>query len=45
MTIPDSVLRELAPLPYDVLRPQIQDGDLMLCSAHDIGSRIMRPAF
>lgn len=42
MTIADSVLRDLAPLPYDVLRPQIRDGDLMLCSAHDIGSRAIR---
>ncbi len=42
MTIPDDALQNLAPLPYDVLRPQIQDGDLMLCSAHDLGSRAIR---
>ena len=39
MTIPDSVLGDLAPLPYHILRPQIRDGDLMLCSAHDLGAR------
>lgn len=42
MTVPDSVLQDLAPRPYSVLRPQIRDGDLMLCSAHDLGSRAIR---
>lgn len=42
MTIHDSVLQDLAPLPYHVLRTQIRDGDLMLCSAHDLGSRAIR---
>jgi hypothetical protein len=42
MTIPDTVLQDLAPLPYSQLRPQIRDGDLMLCSARDLGSRAIR---
>jgi hypothetical protein len=42
MTVPETVLDDLAPQPYAVLRPQIRDGDLMLCSAHDLGSRAIR---
>ena len=42
MSIPDTILQDLEALPYNVLRPQISDGDLMLCSAHDLGSRAIR---
>ena len=41
MTISDDAL-ELPPRPYTELRPQIRDGDLLMCSAHDWGSRLIR---
>jgi hypothetical protein len=42
MTIPTDVLSVLAPQPYEHVRAEIRDGDLLLCSAHDFGSRMIR---
>jgi hypothetical protein len=40
MTIQDTVLTELARQPYAAIRHWIRDGDVLLCSANDFGSRI-----
>jgi hypothetical protein len=42
MTIQDTVLTELAPQPYAAIRDRIRDGDVLLCSANDFGSRMIR---
>ena len=42
MTIQDSILSELPPQPYAMIRDQIRDGDMLLCSANDLGSRLIR---
>ena len=42
MTISDTALSELPPQPYASIRGQIRDGDLLLCSATDMGSRMIR---
>ena len=42
MTIPPDVLTTLKPLPYEEVRALVQDGDLLLCSAHDPMSRLIR---
>ncbi len=42
MTISDAVFDELPPQPYAAVRDQVRDGDLLLCSATDNGSRIIR---
>jgi hypothetical protein len=42
MSIPDDILTTMKPQPYDEVRRQVQDGDLMLCSAWDPMSRMIR---
>jgi hypothetical protein len=42
MTIPDDVLNTMAPQTYKQVRDQVQDGDLLLCSATDPMSRLIR---
>ncbi len=42
MTIPDNVLSELKPIAYAKARAMVQDGDLLLCSATDPFSRLIR---
>ena len=41
MTIGDDALA-LPPRPYIEVRGEIRDGDLLMCSAHDFGSRLIR---
>jgi len=42
MTIEVSVLSELKPRPYAQVRRLVRDGDLLLCSANDPFSRLIR---
>jgi hypothetical protein len=42
MAIPDDILQTLAPTPYDEARKLVRDGDILLCSAHDPFSRLIR---
>jgi hypothetical protein len=42
MTIPTDILETLKPTPYDEIRDQVRDADLLLCSATDSGSRAIR---
>jgi hypothetical protein len=42
MPIAPDVLEALAPQPYPKVRAQVRDGDILLCSAHDPFSRLIR---
>ena len=42
MTIPPGVLEELSPQPYATIRDEVRDADVLLCSAHDPMSRVIR---
>jgi hypothetical protein len=42
MSIPDDVLESLTPQPYARARRCVRDGDLLLCSADDRPSRLIR---
>jgi len=42
MAISPQVLTEMAPRPYAEVREEVRDGDLLLCSAHDPFSRLIR---
>ena len=42
MTVRDDVLADLDPVPYSQARKLVQDGDLLLCSAHDPMSMTIR---
>lgn len=42
MAIDPDVLKTLKPQPYAALREQVRDGDLLLCSATDSFSRLIR---
>ena len=42
MTIPEDILTTLPPRPYEEVRDLLRDGDLLLCSAWDAGSRVIR---
>jgi len=42
MTVRDPVLSALPPQPYESIRGQVRDGDLLLCAATDMGSRLIR---
>ena len=42
MAIADDVLTKLMAQPYARVRAQVQDGDLLLCSAHDPMSKLIR---
>jgi hypothetical protein len=42
MTIPADVLTELKPQPYAAVRKLVKTGDLLLCSANDPFSRVIR---
>ncbi len=42
MTVPDDALSTLKPTPYSRVRAEVQDGDLLLCSAHDPMSKVIR---
>ncbi len=41
MTISDDVLTAMPALPLGTIAPMIQDGDVLLCSARDMGSRLI----
>ena len=41
MTIPDDVLSTLTPEPLSRITRRIRDGDILLCAATDIGSRLI----
>jgi hypothetical protein len=41
MTISDDVLTRLPPLPLGQIERRIRDGDVLLCSATDLGSRLI----
>jgi hypothetical protein len=41
MAIPDDVLTTLKPQPLSALEPQVRDGDILLCAAHDPFSRLI----
>jgi hypothetical protein len=41
MTIPDDVLTSLPPLPLSQIERRVRDGDVLLCSATDRGSRLI----
>jgi hypothetical protein len=42
MAIPNDILQRLPPRPYEAVRNDIRDADLLLCSATDMGSRMIR---
>ena len=42
MTIADDVLTRLPPVDYDVLRPQMRTGDLLLCQGDEAFSKLIR---
>ena len=42
MTIPDDILKTMKPRPYKEVREQMRDGDILLCSATDPMSRLIR---
>jgi hypothetical protein len=42
MTIPPDILQRLPPQPYKAIRDLVQDADVLLCSAHDPMSRVIR---
>ena len=42
MSVPDDILQTLKPLPYAEARKLVRDGDLLLCSAHDQYSKLIR---
>src|SRR5882757_7557682 len=42
MPIAPDVLTTLAPQPYAAVRDEVRDGDILLCSAHDRFSRLIR---
>ncbi len=42
MAIPEDVLEALEPLPYAKVRDLVRDGDILLCSAHDPFSNLIR---
>ena len=41
MTISDDVLTSLPPLPLNEIEQLVRDGDVLLCSANDLGSRLI----
>ena len=41
MPIPDDVLTSLPPLPLKEIEHLVRDGDVLLCSATDLGSRLI----
>jgi hypothetical protein len=42
MAVDESVLRDLKPTPYKAIRDEVRDGDILLCSANDFFSRLIR---
>jgi hypothetical protein len=42
MAIPDDILETLKPVPYADVRDDVRDGDILLCSAHDPFSNLIR---
>ena len=40
--IPSDALSRLAPVEYDILRPQLRTGDLALCSGDEAFSKLIR---
>jgi hypothetical protein len=41
VTIPDDVLTRLPALPLSQVEHRVRDGDILLCSANDLGSRLI----
>lgn len=42
MSVPDDVFDLMPPLSYDEVRREVRDGDILLCSATDLFSRLIR---
>jgi hypothetical protein len=42
VTIPNDILTRLPPVDYDVLRPQMRTGDLLLCQGEEAFSKLIR---
>jgi hypothetical protein len=42
MTVPVDALERLKPQPYDTVRAQVRDGDLLLCSTNHAFARLIR---
>lgn len=42
MAIPEDYLEHSTPRAYSDVRGLVQDGDLLMCAAHDLGSRLIR---
>ena len=42
MSVPADVFSELPAQPYRAVRAEVRDGDILLCSAHDPFSRLIR---
>jgi hypothetical protein len=42
MTIRDDVFEAMPARPYGEVRSDVRNGDILLCSAHDFGSRMIR---
>jgi hypothetical protein len=41
MAISDDVLTTLPPEPFEALSRRVRDGDVLLCAAHDMGSKLI----
>ena len=42
MTVRNDALATMPPLPYDVVRAMVRDGDILLCSSYELASRLIR---
>ncbi len=42
MAIPEDYLATCSPRPYAEVRDMVRDGDILMCAAHDMGSRLIR---
>ena len=42
MAVDESVLKDLKQTPYKEIRDEVRDGDILLCSATDVFSRLIR---
>jgi hypothetical protein len=42
MAVDESVLKDLKQTPYKTIRDEVRDGDILLCSANDVFSRLIR---
>ena len=42
MAVGEAALKDLKPMPYKAVRDLVRDGDILLCSANDLFSRLIR---